>query len=143
MKISSGAAAVNYAKFNMLRKIYLASRVIFWCGLIFYLSGIPNLNTGMGVWDFVLRKCAHMVVFGILFIFTYSASNETLGIDREKSYFYALIFSIIYAMSDEYHQSFVPGRNASAIDVMIDSAGVFAALILKKRSQKTKDRRIK
>lgn len=112
-------------------KVYLWTRAIVWCGVIFYLSSIPHLKTELGLWDFVLRKFAHALVFGILFLFVHSAIDITYNISQKRKYIYAVIFCILYAISDEYHQSFVPGRNASAIDVLIDSLGVFASAGIK------------
>jgi hypothetical protein len=37
-------------------------------GLIFFLSSIADLSSGLGAWDLFLRKCAHMAEFGVLFL---------------------------------------------------------------------------
>lgn len=127
-------------KMKHILKVYLWLRFALWCGLIFYLSSIPNLKTEFGIWDFILRKIAHMFVYAVLFLFTHSAAAETFKLPAPRLYFYCVVFCIIYAISDEYHQGFVPGRHASPVDVLIDTAGVAAALIfnLKRVDNKTK-----
>ena len=41
-----------------------------------------------------------------------------------------LIFSIFYAASDEFHQTFVPGRDGNIVDVLIDSSGALVGILL-------------
>jgi len=116
-------------------KIFRWSRLILWCALIFYLSSIPNLKTELGGWDFVLRKIAHALEYGILYVLAFPLFGR--GYEGEKSgflrYLPALVFSIMYAMSDEIHQHFVVGRFCAPLDVAIDSAGAVVAMILKMR----------
>ncbi len=116
-----------------LRSLIKWARVFLWCGLIFYLSSIPNLKTEFGIWDLIFRKIAHMFVFGLLFLFLCSAISGSFDIATSKVYVFSVVFSIMYAVSDEYHQSFVPGRHGSAVDVLIDSVGIFTALLVKKK----------
>ncbi len=88
--------------------------------VIFYLSAQPDLNSGLGVWDTVLRKCAHMVEYGLLWFLWWRA----LGYGHPGP---AIAIAIAYAASDEFHQSFVDGRHGSPWDVAIDAAGVGVA----------------
>jgi VanZ family protein len=90
-------------------------------GLIFFLSAQPDLGTGLGGWDLVLRKLGHMAVFGTLFLLWRAA----LGGPRRGPV--AAAITLAYAASDEWHQSFVEGRNGSPVDVAIDAAGVALA----------------
>ena len=94
--------------------------VLVWAALIFTLSGIPDLSTGLGGWDLVLRKCAHMTEYAILAVLLLRA----LG--REAPAFAA---AVAYACTDELHQHFVQGRHASPIDVGIDAVGAAAGLL--------------
>lgn len=109
----------------MLKKlIKLWLPAIVWAGFIFYLSSIPDLKSGLEeFWDLVLRKFAHITEFAILFLL--------LARPLEKSLKWTLLFSLLYAASDEFHQSFVPGRWASLADFCFDAAGVFLGLFLK------------
>ena len=106
--------------------------VILWCSLIFYLSSQPNLRTSWGIWDSILRKIAHALIFGMLaWLFWRGVMQKTrLPIEENRDnkwkikLILVIIFSVLYAFSDEFHQSFVPGRSGSIIDVGIDSVGI-------------------
>ncbi|MEA2290075.1 MAG: hypothetical protein QOD55_2072, partial [Solirubrobacteraceae bacterium] len=69
-------------------------------GVIFFLSAQPDLNSGLGDWDLVLRKLAHMTVFGVLALLWWRALGT-------RSPLPAALITIAYAISDEFHQSFV------------------------------------
>ncbi|TMJ97945.1 MAG: VanZ family protein [Actinobacteria bacterium] len=99
--------------------------VVLWAGLIFALSAIPNLSSGLGVWDLVLRKCAHLTEYAILGGLLFRALR------REPA---ALLLGSAYAVTDELHQAFVGGRHASPIDWLIDAFGVAAGVVLLARS---------
>jgi VanZ family protein len=99
--------------------------VVVWAGLIFTLSSIPDLGTGLGGWDLVLRKAAHVAEFAVLGALLYralSVSGQPFGNGRAAAW--AWLVGAAYAASDELHQHFVPGRQASALDLAIDAAGV-------------------
>lgn len=52
--------------------------VALWCGLIFFLSSIPDLRIpALGVWDFIFRKIAHFIEYAALTILIYRALNGT------------------------------------------------------------------
>jgi VanZ family protein len=89
--------------------------VVVWAAVIFTFSSIPDLGTGLGTWDLFLRKIAHAAEFALLgFLLVRALGNEWAG----------LVAGIAYAVSDEVHQHFVPGRQAAVRDVLVDSAGV-------------------
>jgi VanZ family protein len=89
--------------------------VVLWAAVIFALSAVPDLGTGLGTWDLVLRKLAHATEFAVLGALLLRA----LGAERP-----ALALGIAYAASDEVHQLFVAGRHGSPFDVLIDAVGV-------------------
>jgi VanZ family protein len=95
--------------------------VALWAGLIFGLSSIPSLSTGLGTWDLVLRKCAHMTEYAILAVLLARATRRPVP---------AFVLAVLYAASDELHQHFVRGRHASPVDVAIDAVGALAGLVL-------------
>jgi VanZ family protein len=102
----------------------MASRwlpVLVWAGVIFAFSSIPSLNSGLGTWDYVLRKGAHMTEYAILAVLLVRATG---------SYAWAFALAVTYAASDEVHQLFVRGRHGSPIDVGIDAAGALIGLAL-------------
>ena len=98
--------------------------VFLWAGFIFYLSAVPNLNSGLVVfWDVFLRKLAHVTEFGILFFLIFRAWRG-YGLNFKKSLALGFILAILYAFSDEAHQYFVAERQARLKDIAIDSLGV-------------------
>jgi VanZ family protein len=121
----------------MIKSLKLWPPVFIWCGFIFYLSSIPGLNTGWGTWDLILRKIAHMLEYFILAALLYRAFRGSFKISVFHLTFWPLFLSFLYAVSDEFHQSFVPTRSPSAKDVFIDTIGIiiFYILIKFKRSK--------
>ena len=101
--------------------------VALWAGVIFALSSIPSLGTGLGTWDLLLRKGAHVTEYAILGLLPARA----LG--REAP---ALLFGVLYAASDEVHQAFVRGRHASPVDVAIDTLGVILGIVVWRRQSR-------
>jgi VanZ family protein len=95
--------------------------VVVWAALIFTLSSIPSLSTGLGTWDTILRKAAHMTEYAILGALLLRALGRELP---------ALFFGIAYAITDEIHQHFVEGRHASPFDVALDAVGVTIGIFL-------------
>jgi VanZ family protein len=93
--------------------------VLLWAAVIFALSSIPSLNSGLGTWDYVLRKGAHMTEYAILAVLLARATT---------SYLWAFPLTVAYAASDEVHQLFVRGRHGSPIDVGIDAIGALIGL---------------
>jgi VanZ family protein len=95
--------------------------VVVWAGLIFALSAIPSLSTGLGTWDLVLRKAAHLAEYAIL---------GALLVRALGSAPLALLAGSAYAVTDELHQVFVSGRHGSALDWLIDAIGVAAGVLV-------------
>jgi VanZ family protein len=91
-------------------------------GLIFFLSAQPDLNSGLGDWDTFLRKGAHMAEYGLLWFLWWRA----LGYGNPIA---AIAITLLWAASDEYHQSFVEERHGSPWDVAIDAVGVGLAVL--------------
>ena len=102
------------------RAISLWLPVVAWAAVIFALSAIPSLSSGLGDWDYVLRKCAHMTEYAVL------GALLLRALGREVPAFLA---AVAYSVTDELHQHFVRGRHASAVDVAIDAVGVMIGLI--------------
>jgi VanZ family protein len=85
------------------------------------LRALVDPGTGLGTWDTVLRKGAHVTEYAILGVLLVRA----LG--REAP---AFLLGVGYAITDEIHQHFVSGRHASPIDVAIDSTGVLLGIVV-------------
>ena len=95
--------------------------VVAWAGLIFTLSSIPDLGTGLGGWDLVLRKLAHTAEYAVLGLLLFRALENAWA---------AFLLGAAYAVTDELHQAFVPGRQGAPLDVAIDAAGVAVGVLL-------------
>lgn len=78
---------------------------------------------------YYVRKCAHMTEYALLAI-AVSFPLYVYGMHGLLLMFVAGCICVAFAASDEYHQLFVAGRSGSPRDVMIDSIGVFAGIIL-------------
>jgi VanZ family protein len=98
--------------------------VVLWAAVIFALSSVPSLSSGLGTWDVVLRKGAHITEYALLALLLARA------LEREVP---AFALGVLYAVSDEVHQSFVRGRHAAPLDVAIDSVGLLIGLIAWRR----------
>jgi VanZ family protein len=95
--------------------------VVAWAALIFALSSVPDLGTGLGGWDLVLRKIAHAAEYAVLGALLLRATGRA-GL--------AVALGTLYAASDEIHQSFVPGRSGRPLDVAIDALGVVCGVLV-------------
>jgi VanZ family protein len=98
--------------------------VLVWAAVIFAFSSVPDLGTGLGTWDTVLRKLAHVLEFALL------GALLLRAVERPWP---AFALGVAYAASDEAHQHFVAGRHASPRDVLIDAAGVALGLLIWRR----------
>jgi VanZ family protein len=101
--------------------------VVAWAALIFGLSAIPALSTGLGTWDLVLRKCAHVTEYAVLGFLLARALGRELP---------AFVAGVAYAATDEFHQHFVRGRHPSPLDVAIDAVGVTLGVLAWTRARR-------
>lgn len=93
---------------------------------------LPSLDeTQIATVHFLLRKVGHFTEYAIL---AYLARRAFVTSSREllRRYWFqwALLLTIVYAMLDEFHQSFVPSRTASVYDSAIDVAGGITVLLM-------------
>ena len=82
----------------------------------------------------LVRKAAHLSEYGVLALLVWRLvrrlSANTTGVWRWPDLVKTMLVVLVYAASDEFHQRFVPSRQASIQDVAIDTAGGFLALLL-------------
>jgi VanZ family protein len=115
----------------MKRFIWLWLPVVVWCGLIFWLSSIPNLRvSNQALTDLLLRKTAHIGEYAILTIMVFRAMGGNYDEWRWPWAGWAFSLTLFYSMSDEWHQHFVNGRHGSPYDVLIDMVGIVIGLLL-------------
>ncbi|RJP22647.1 MAG: VanZ family protein [Candidatus Omnitrophota bacterium] len=104
--------------------------VLAYMGFIFYLSSRSQFPVDVPEWFYYFDKCVHMVLFGCLgFLFL----RAWLQGEYSRISFFAIlvtiIFTTLYGISDEFHQSFVPGRTPDAQDVIADAVGAILACV--------------
>ena len=103
---------------------------------IFFLSAQPDFSTGEGPLHVIARKLGHAAVFALLCFLWWRALRPSVRADRAP--ILALVATLAYAITDEYHQTFVPGRQGAVSDVAIDLAGaVIAAFAVREGGWRT------
>ena len=82
--------------------------------------------------DYPIRKGAHASEYAVLAVLIFGAMGEGTVFDRRKysRYLFSFIITALYACTDEFHQTFVPGRAGRIFDVGVDSAGAAAGLFI-------------
>lgn len=139
-----------YAGSGRRRRLWRYAPVLIWMVVIFIAStsGLSGAKTSRIIrpillWlfpeineeqiaqlHFIVRKIAHFVEYAILALLAaraFSSSSQTLL--RRRWFLASFLLVAIYALSDEFHQSFVPSRGASIYDSFIDMAGGLTALL--------------
>lgn len=102
--------------------------VVAWMALIFFVSSMPRLPmVAPPFWQELLSKGAHFSEYAVLAGLLWRALPPTLSVSWP--YWLSWVIAALYAASDEFHQSFVPNRDASLEDVAFDVAGALAALV--------------
>ena len=76
----------------------------------------------------IIRKLAHFSIYALVGVWI-MAFMSTFDIRLYKKWIISMLVGVLYAASDEFHQSFVPGRGPSIADVGIDSLGVLTGIL--------------
>lgn len=85
-------------------------------------SELPNFHS----WDYFIKKGAHAFGYGLLALSYMYMFNWD-----KKRYWLAWLLAILYSATDEFHQSFVPGRHSAVSDVLLfDNLGAIITLTL-------------
>ena len=104
--------------------------VILWMGLIFFLSSFNRLQASPIAWkDFVIRKLAHITEYFVLYLLLFRALKNTSSIKGWKLLTTCLVITFLYAITDEYHQTFVSGRSGRSTDIGFDTLGAVIGLV--------------
>jgi len=97
-----------------------------WMALIFFLSSQSQLpSPDDPLLNLLLKKLAHFIVYAVLACLFRRALPP-----GRRSWAWSWLLAVLYAISDEYHQSFVALRHPQATDVLIDACGAATALLL-------------
>jgi VanZ family protein len=153
-KLDRGAVAPSEkAGFDFIRshRLWRYGPLILWAAFIFVASTklmsasntstilrpvmlwlFPNTSEAtLNLIHFMVRKAGHFCEYAILALLAARAfRSSTRELLRTRWFWLSLSFIVVYALSDEFHQSFVPSRTASIYDSMIDSFGGLTALAL-------------
>lgn len=103
--------------------------------VIFWFSSQPSSDLpNFGLVDRVIKKTGHVFEFAVLSFWVWYALEF-----RSERVRLAWLIAFLYAITDEIHQSYVPGRNPSVWDVIVfDNAGAWISLwIAQRRLEKT------
>lgn len=104
--------------------------LLLWMAAIYVLSDQPKADIpSFGVWDWLVKKGSHFLAYGVLAGLAWRVFGE-----RKRPYLLAFLLTVLYAASDEYHQTFIPGRNGALVDVLIDSLGGLTALFILRKN---------
>ena len=87
---------------------------------------IFNFNINRRLLTKIIRKSAHISLYALL---GFSVSNYLIDFNK-KIYINSILFILIYSISDEVHQLFIPNRSGSIIDILIDLIGGIIGIIL-------------
>lgn len=110
-------------KQEIYKKIKLWAPPLIWAAIIYKLSDGRVPSASSVYWqDFAFKKSAHIFFYGVLAVLTYRGLIGE-GVGKKKAAIWALMLAIFYGVTDEYHQSFVQGREARLRDIGFDGIG--------------------
>lgn len=107
-------------------KVKLWLPVFIWAGVIFWFSSQAINQPAPFSWsDFVIKKTAHVTEYAIFYWLVWR-TNKSLKL--------SLLMVVLFALSDEWHQTFIPGREGSLRDVGFDTIGGLLSLFQIKKN---------
>lgn len=140
---------------NNKKRIFYGILVILWMILVFSFSSqngdesqstsdiitdrivevITKINTNVEYENtrdcisFIIRKLAHFSIYFIGGVLIFNFMN-TFSMKLKYTILLSIIFGVLYAISDEFHQLFIAERSAQVRDILIDSSGIIIATFL-------------
>ena len=78
---------------------------------------------------FLTRKAAHIFIYFVLGLLTFNVVKD-FRLSKKRVVLLSVVFVMLYAVTDEFHQMFVPGRSAELRDVLIDTVAGAAGILL-------------
>lgn len=105
--------------------------LLLWIGVVFYFSSLPGLSQteNPDFWFYFFRKGAHVVEYFIL-AFLFFRIFQFHKLKKKEIHLLSFLFSLAYALSDEIHQVFVPGREGKFSDAGVDLIGIILAILI-------------
>lgn len=99
-----------------------------WMLVIFILSSLSTVPKAPSLSAEITAIAGHLVAYAVLSILIFFGLGTAFR-DVSRRAFWAFVLSVLYGVSDEIHQSFVAGRDASVFDVMADATGAILGLL--------------
>jgi VanZ family protein len=111
--------------YNQAMKRYLVwLPALLWAGFIFFVSAQPKeAFERFGLTGLLLTTMGHLITYAVLMLFVSLALHYGSKIPTRFVLVTAFVVIALYGLTDEYHQSFVPGRTPTLIDWLVDLAG--------------------
>lgn len=108
---------------KILRFLSLWLPPLLWAAMIFkFSSGRVPIASQVYWQDFMVKKTGHVILFSTLSVLIYRGLIGG-GVNRKKAAILAVVISLLYGASDEFHQMYTQGREARVRDVLIDGTG--------------------
>jgi VanZ family protein len=144
-------SAEDAARSSQASRLWRYGPLLLWMGFIYFASTLqfsasntskiirplilwffPDISEESLIFaHFIIRKLAHLTEYAILGLLAARAfTTSSHQLLRLRWFFFSLLLVILYALSDEFHQSFVPSRTGTIYDSLIDITGGFIALAL-------------
>jgi len=102
-----------------------------WAFLIYLGSSLPSAQVSQNSFlDFLAHKAVHLFEYAVLYLLFYRSFTENFWQVRSKVIFVSVVFVTFYGTFDEYHQTFILGRNGRYQDVFVDFFGGLLGLVL-------------
>lgn len=99
---------------------------ILWMAVLFAASATPSRDIpAFGVVDYLVKKGGHMLGYAVLALLL----RRALSWDPKRAWL-AWVLAVLYALTDEFHQSFVPGRHPALFDALVFDGGGAALAVL-------------
>lgn len=138
---------VQVRPLDWTRVALFAVPALAWAGVLFWLSA----QSGETIKDAEAQRFdipglgyfAHGALYFVLGGLAWLWARAGLGVSPGRGLIVAVVFAVLYGVSDEWHQSFVPGRSPDALDVVADGFGALAAAVALWGAGRTRASRVK
>jgi VanZ family protein len=109
--------------------VWRAIPAIAWMALIFALSSQDGVPQPRGLSSVMLPIVAHLALYGVLAILLLRVFQRG-GRPTRSAMVAAVVAAALYGVTDEFHQSYVPGRDSSVFDLFVNTVGATIAVIV-------------
>jgi len=118
---------ISFMPLNRKFKLWLP--VLVWAGIIFTFSSLSINQPAPFNWlDFIVKKTAHVTEYAIFYFLVWRGWSNAGRFTDKSILWKSLLVTLIYALSDEWHQTIIPGREGTLRDIGFDTIGMLLAL---------------